>query len=88
MKLPDMESTVTAAKTSDISLREQIAQKPEAQVRELYALTLEDWADTDTKVREVALRVLTDFEVNGDSYGVPCIADIVDTLVKKIEART
>lgn len=47
---------------------------------------LSDWAETDTAVRAIARRVLTEFEVEGDSYGVPSLADVVKSLVKKIES--
>lgn len=71
--------------TTDTTLRERIAHHQEADVREHYAKHLEDWAETDTFVRKEALKVLTDFEVNGDSYGVPAIENIVELLVKKIQ---
>lgn len=70
------------------TLREDIARRPEADVREHYARHLEDWAETDTFVRKEAAKVLTDFEVNGDSYGVPAIENIVELLVKKIQLLT
>lgn len=61
---------------------------PVAKLREFYARELEDWADTDTAVRKSARKVLSEFEVEGDSYGVPTIADIVDILVAKIENKS
>jgi hypothetical protein len=50
-----------------------------------YAMFLLDWAETDTYVREKCKDVLTDFEINGDSYGVPTVEEIVDKLVEKIK---
>ena len=38
-------------------------------------------------MRKAAHRVLSDFEVEGDSYGVPTIEEIVECLVAKIEAK-
>lgn len=52
-----------------------------------YKVEVQDWAETDTAVRQAALRVLTEFEVNGDSYGVPSVEDIVDKLVAKVEEQ-
>lgn len=51
------------------------------------ATHLLDWAETDTYVREKCKDILTDFEINGDSYGVPNIEDIVDKLVEKIKNK-
>lgn len=73
--------------TTTSTLREDIALRPEATVRECYARALEDWAETDSSIRNLAVRVLTDFEVNGDSYGVPTVEDIVELLVKRIESK-
>lgn len=69
----------------ELTLREQIALRTEADVREAYARMLEDDAEKDTAVRQMAGEVLTDFEVNGDSYGVPGIENIVELLVKRID---
>ena len=45
---------------------------------------LSDWSETDLQVRVKALEVLSEKEINGDSYGVPAIEDIVDSLVNTI----
>jgi hypothetical protein len=50
-----------------------------------YKTLLIDTCETDTTVRKFALEVLTDYEVNGDSYGVPAIEDIVALLVEKVK---
>ena len=50
-----------------------------------YVQLLVDSSDTDTYIRERVKGILTDFEINGDSYGVPSIEDIVDLLCEKIE---
>jgi len=42
---------------------------------------------TDTYIRDRVKGILTDFEINGDSYGVPTIEDIVDLLCEKIEGH-
>ena len=42
---------------------------------------------TDTYIRDRVKGILTDFEINGDSYGVPTIEDIVDLLCEKIENK-
>lgn len=68
------------------SLEAQIRSLPIASLRRNYAQALMDWADTDTAVRITARRVLTEFETEGDSYGVPMIEDIVDLLVARLEA--
>lgn len=39
------------------TLREQIANHTELEVRENYARHLEDWAETDTNVREIAKHI-------------------------------
>ena len=48
---------------------------------------LEDWADDDTAIREIAKKYLTELEVEGDSYGVPTIVDVVEKLCKKIDTK-
>ena len=50
-----------------------------------YIDHLELTEQTDTYIRERVKGILTDFEINGDSYGVPAIEDIVDLLCEKIE---
>lgn len=45
-----------------------------------------DACETDTYIRKVAGQVLTDFKINGDSFGVPTLEDIVDQLVNKIKS--
>lgn len=54
--------------------------------RDVLSRLMEDDADADTFIRSEAAKVLTDFEINGDSYGVPTPADIVERLVKRIQA--
>ena len=54
---------------------------------EKIKLLLQDTSDTDTYIRNRVKGILTDFEINGDSYGVPTIEDIVDLLCKKIENK-
>lgn len=46
---------------------------------------LEDWADDDTSIREMARKYLTEFEVEGDSYGVPSLVDVVKKLCERID---
>jgi hypothetical protein len=50
-----------------------------------YIDHLELTEQTDTYIRDRVKGILTDFEINGDSHGVPTIEDIVDLLCKKIE---
>lgn len=44
-----------------------------------------DQADTDTKARGYAKKVLTEFQVDGDSYAVPTLFCIVKDLTDKIQ---
>jgi len=42
-----------------------------------------DWSEAHTYCQKVALNLgATDFEVYGDSYGVPGIEDLVDLIVR------
>ena len=52
-----------------------------------YIYHLELTAQTDNYVRERVKNILTDFEINGDSYGVPTIEDVVDSLCKRVETK-
>jgi len=49
-----------------------------------YKTLLKDTADEDTEIRNMARVVLSEYEVYGDNYGVPNIADVVELLMKKI----
>jgi len=56
-------------------------------VEELYTLyqrELLDWAETDTKVKNLARPILGDW-VDGDSMGVPQVDDIVEKLISRIK---
>jgi hypothetical protein len=46
---------------------------------------IKDDCDTDSRAREIALKVLPMKSVHGDSYGVPTLMDIVEQLVLRIE---
>ncbi len=76
-------------KTHDLpALEAQIAQRSLAELRLYYRNLLIESSETDTTVRNLASQVLTDFEVNGDSYGVPCIEDIVELLVARVKQKS
>ncbi len=67
------------------AIHAQVSRMPIDALRNAHAKELLDWCDTDTAVRELARRVLTDNEIDGSSYGVPPIEYIVEALVKKVE---
>jgi hypothetical protein len=48
------------------------------------ATRLEDDCTTDCYIRDLVRGILTDFEIDGDSYGVPTLEDIVDSLCNRI----
>lgn len=48
------------------------------------ATRLEDDCSTDCYIRNRVRGILTDFEIDGDSYGVPTLEDIVDSLCDKL----
>ena len=52
-----------------------------------HEMLLMDSADTDNYVRNRVKDILTDFQINGDSYGVPSVEDIVDRLCEIIEEK-
>jgi hypothetical protein len=54
------------------------------QIEKFYILELLDWAETDTKVRDLARPLLGDW-VDGDTMGAPDVADIVEKLVENIK---
>ena len=60
-----------------------IKSQPRAELENMYASFLLDSAETDTYIREKCAGILNDFEINGDSYGVPAIEDLFDKLVEK-----
>jgi len=58
---------------------EELQQK----VKNLEQLNV-DSCETDLNVRKLAAQVLSDFQVHGDSYGVPTLEDITELLINKI----
>ena len=46
---------------------------------------IQDTCDTDKFIRDAVRGILTDYEIDGDSYHVPPIEEIVELLVKKIK---
>jgi len=46
---------------------------------------LEDICEEDEEIRETAVQVLSRNEVYGDSFGVPMLTDIVESLVARIK---
>lgn len=58
----------------------------EQETAKLHAIIKDD-CDTEDDCRESAKKVLTEYEVEGDSYGVPAISDIVDKLVAKVQEQ-
>lgn len=66
------------------SLEEMIAAKPIKALRRDYINMLRDTCDDDTTIRELARPILGDKLVDGDSWGVPPITDIVEELVKRL----
>jgi len=49
-----------------------------------HALELLDWAETDTYIRKKCRGIIKDEDIDGDTYGVPTIEDLVDKLIEKI----
>ena len=47
---------------------------------------IKDFCHTENEVEKSALKVLTEFQVHGDSYGVPGTNQIVDTLVSEVQS--
>ncbi len=42
------------------------------------------WAERDTAIRELARPFLSAKEIDGDSFGVPTMVDVVESLCKKL----
>jgi hypothetical protein len=66
-------------------LFESVKKQSREDLEKYYIQLLVDSSDTDTYIRDRVKGILTDFEINGDSYGVPSIEDIVNLLCEKIE---
>jgi regulator of replication initiation timing len=50
-------------------------------LRQQLRLANEDWAEDDTKIRELCRPILGDAAVDGDSYSVPSVVDLVEQLI-------
>jgi hypothetical protein len=48
---------------------------------------VKDLCETDENVRKIATKYLSDFEVYGDSWGVPTLDEVVQTLVNHLVSR-
>lgn len=66
------------------ALEENIARMSLEELRVAYRNELLDWAETDTYVKEIAARVLSPKEIDGDGYAFQSVEDIVDILVKRM----
>lgn len=66
-------------------LEDSVDKIPIEDLRRCYCENLRDQADDDTEIRKLAARVLPEIDVEGDSYGVPPIPTIVESLVMMIE---
>lgn len=49
-----------------------------------WRLLVIDHCDEDTEIRKQCEGVLKEFDIYGDSYGVPTLGDIVEKLIEKI----
>lgn len=72
-------------KQLDFIKNKSIEERPIEELRRDYQYMLEDWNKMDIEVREYAREVLSDFEVDGDTFAVPSVQDIVESLVEKIK---
>lgn len=80
---------VTAVKSENHLLHSQ-NEKLVGQIEKLTEINkraCEDWADDDTRVKEAAKPFFTDFEINGDSHGVPGVIDIAELMAKRIKEQ-
>lgn len=66
------------------SLEDMVAAKPVEDLRKHYVMMLRDTCDDDTQIRELARPILGDKGVDGDSYCVPPITDIVEELTRRL----
>jgi phosphoenolpyruvate-protein kinase (PTS system EI component) len=59
----------------------------ERKLSEIRLALIKDHCETDTNIRELARPILGNFKVDGDSYGVPGLEDIVEELIKQLAAE-
>jgi hypothetical protein len=55
--------------------------------RKTIAQECQDWAETDTDIRNLCRPHLTPLEVDGDKYSVPTMADVCELTVRKLESE-
>ena len=56
-----------------------------AKLEDSYVFLLMDCSDTDIQIEELCRGILTDAQIEGDSYGVPGSVGLVEMLVEKIK---
>lgn len=66
-------------------LEDSVDKLPIEDLRRYYCENLRDQSNDDFLIRKLAARVLPEIDVEGDSYGVPGITEIVEKLVLMIE---
>ena len=54
------------------------------ELKKMFDSVIADICEDDTSIRKECEKVFTDYEVYGDSYGVPPITDLVEKLVKEL----
>src|SRR5438128_11999956 len=50
-------------------------------------LATEDWAEDDTKIRDLCRPILGNAAVDGDSYGVPPMVELVELLIARLASK-
>ena len=70
------------------ALREDIERHSKEELVELYERSLEDWADDDTRCRNLCKDVLTEWELEGDSYCAHFAPQWIEYLIEKLKKCT
>ena len=59
-----------------------------AELERINKTSCEEWADDHTHLQKLCREAgCTEYEVEGDSYGVPCISDLADFLAGKLASE-
>ena len=54
-------------------------------LRETHKLSIKDWCEEDTDLRETLARVIPQEVIDGDKFAVPPVGDLVEDLVREVE---
>ena len=64
-----------------------VAHKDYSELKDLYDFAVADWCDDDTLIRKLCEPIIGLEYIEGDSYGVPGMIEVVEKTIEKLQAE-